>query len=258
MEVRSLSFPIRSARQPVGAWVHAVEAGAIFALLISYIWFFQALARPSWMILLGIILISHAIRGETPSGLGLRKAGFAECARRFAVPVIVVAVITVMLGFVFETVRHVAVWQVAGVLLGYCPWALFQQYLLNGYFTNRLSASFDARYQFLVAPMAGGMFAAAHAPNMLLMSVTLIGGTLAALAYRRYRNLFILALAHALIGTTVWLAVPDSLSYHLRVGPGMLKLVHEREARRAVSPGGDSGRPSGLPDTRSTRAPNAP
>src|SRR5262249_36742168 len=113
--------------------------------------------------------------------------------------------------------------RVAGVLGGYCFWALFQQYLLNGYFTNRLQASLDRRYRFLVAPLAGAMFAAAHLPNPLLMVVTLIGGTVAAAAYQRYRNLFFLAFAHALIGTVIWLAVPDTLSHHLRVGPGMIR-----------------------------------
>jgi hypothetical protein len=53
------------------------------------------------------------------------------------------------------------------------------------------------------------------------MGVTLVGGTVAAWAYQRHRNLFFLAFAHALIGTMLWLVVPDSVSHHLRVGPGM-------------------------------------
>jgi len=43
----------------------------------------------------------------------------------------------------------------------------------------------------------------------------------AAIAYQRHRNLFFLAFAHALIGTMIWFAVPDTVSHHLRVGPGM-------------------------------------
>ena len=221
MQVRSPSLAIRSAVQPIGPSVHALEAGTVFCLLLSYIWYFQARMHWSWMILLALVLLSHAVRGETPSDLGLRRAGFAECARRFTIPVLIVALVGGAAGFALDTVRDVAAWRVAGVLIGYCWWALFQQYLLNGYFANRLSASFDGKYQYLVAPMAGGMFAAAHAPNMLLMGVTLVGGTVAAAAYRRHRNLFFLAFAHALIGTMIWLAVPDTVSHHLRVGPGM-------------------------------------
>jgi membrane protease YdiL (CAAX protease family) len=181
--------------------------------------------------LLALVIASHVVRGETPAELGFRRAGFAECARRFAIPVLVVAAIGTVLGFALDTVRHVEAWRVAGVLAGYCWWALFQQYLLNGYFTNRLQASFGDRHHYWVAPMAGALFAGAHVPNTLLMAVTLVGGAVAALAWQRHRNLLFLALAHALIGTMLWLVVPDSVSHHLRVGPGM-----HRTHVRAVSP----------------------
>ena len=81
------------------------------------------------------------------------------------------------------------------------------------------------------------MFAAAHVPNPLLMGVTLVGGTVAAFAYQRHRNLFFLAFAHALIGTMLWLVVPDTVSHHLRVGPGMRR---NARARGAAAAGGAS------------------
>ena len=221
MQVRSPSLAIRSAVEPIGPMVHALEAGTVFFLLLSYIWFFQARVHWSWIILLALVIASHAVRGETPTALGLRRAGFTECARRFAIPVLVVAAVGTVLGFMFDTVRDVALWRVGGVLAGYIVWALFQQYLLNGYFVNRLQASFQERHEYLVAPMGGALFAAAHVPNPLLMGVTLVGGTVAAAAYRRHRNLLFLALAHALIGTMIWFVVPDTVSHHLRVGPGM-------------------------------------
>jgi membrane protease YdiL (CAAX protease family) len=221
MQVPSPSVAVRSAIQPIGSKIHALEAGTVFALLLSYIWYFQSRAHSSWTVLLAMVLISHAVRGESPADLGLRREGFTDAARRFAIPVVLVALLGTALGFALDTVRHVAAWRVAGVLAGYCVWALFQQYLLNGYFVNRLQASFDARYQYLVAPMAGALFAAAHVPNTLLMAVTLVGGAVAAAAYQRHRNLFFLAFAHALIGTMIWLVVPDTVSHHLRVGPGM-------------------------------------
>src|SRR5262249_20870476 len=202
---------------------------------LAYIWYFQARVHWSWMILLAIVILSHLARGESPAELGLRRAGFVECARRFGIPVLVVAVAGVIAGFAFDTVRDVAAWRVAGVLGGYCFWALFQQYLLNGYFANRLQATFDSRYQFIVAPIAGLMFAAAHVPNPLLMGVTLIGGTVAAWAYQRHRNLFFLAFAHALIRTMLWLGVPDSGSHNLRVGPGMRR--HHAQAARQPQTG---------------------
>jgi hypothetical protein len=38
--------------------------------------------------------------------------------------------------------------------------------------------------------------------------------------YHRYKNLYFLGLAHATIGFLLFLVVPDSVSHHLRVGPG--------------------------------------
>ena len=181
------------------------------------------------------MLASHVVRGETPAALGFRTAGFTDCARRFTIPVLLIAVAGTIAGVALDTVRHVAPWRVAGVLAGYCFWALFQQYLLNGYFANRLEASFDTKHQHLVAPMAGAMFAAAHVPNPLLMSVTFVGGAVAAFAYQRYRNLIFLALAHAVIGTMIWLAVPDSVSHHLRVGPGMRRTHSHATTRLRTS-----------------------
>jgi hypothetical protein len=221
MQVRSPSLAIRSALQPIGPAIHALEAGTVFFLLISYIWYVQARVHWSWMILLAMVLISHAVRGETPASLGLRTNGFRDCARRFTIPVLIVAATGTIAGFALDTVRDVALWRVAGVLVGYCFWALFQQYLLNGYFVNRLQQSLGERYQYLVAPLGGALFAAAHTPNVLLMGITLVGGAVAAAAYLRWRNLLFLALAHALIGTTIWFVVPDTVSHHLRVGPGM-------------------------------------
>ena len=235
MQLRSPSLVIRSAIRPIGPAIHALEAVTVFSLLLSYIWFFQARFHSSWMILLGVVLASHVVRGETPAALGFRVSGFADCARRFTIPVLLVAVAGTIAGFALDTVRDVAPWRVAGVLAGYCWWALFQQYLLNGYFVNRLEASFDAKYQYLVAPMAGAMFAAAHLPNPLLMSVTFVGGALAAAAYQRHRNLIFLALAHAVIGTMIWLAVPDSVSHHLRVGPGMRRTHSQASTRLRTS-----------------------
>src|SRR5262249_16477691 len=140
MQVRSL-LTARSALVPIGI-VNALEAGTVFFLLLSYIWYFQARFHASWIILLAMVIASHVLRGESRAALGLRTGGFIACARRFAVPVLLVAAIGTVLGFALDTVRQVALWRVAGVLAGYCFWALFQQYLLNGYFTNRLQASF--------------------------------------------------------------------------------------------------------------------
>ena len=67
------------------------------------------------------------------------------------------------------------------------------------------------------------LFCAAHAPNPFLMAVTLPLGWCATLLYRRTHNLYLLGIAHAVIGLLLFLVVPDSISHHLRVGPGWFR-----------------------------------
>jgi hypothetical protein len=79
----------------------------------------------------------------------------------------------------------------------------------------------------------------------------IVAGYVAALAYLRYRNLFVLGVAHALLGTLLWLVVPDSVSHHLVVGPGMS--AHDRAGMRHQlhqPPGERHGAPRGARGTR--------
>jgi hypothetical protein len=50
------------------------------------------------------------------------------------------------------------------------------------------------------------------------MAVTPVLAYAAIWVYRHYKNLYFLGLAHAAIGFLLFLAVPDSVSHHLRVG----------------------------------------
>jgi len=67
-----------------------------------YIWRLRFTAPRAWVVILGFFILSHILRGERTAGLGLRMRG-ARAAAAGAVG-----------------------------LLAYCPWGIFQQYLLNG------------------------------------------------------------------------------------------------------------------------------
>jgi membrane protease YdiL (CAAX protease family) len=95
-----------------------------------------------------------------------------------------------------------------------------QQYILNGYFLNRFDALFSSRAASLTT---AALFGVAHTPNWFLMSVTFVGGYYSTLFYRQHRCLYVLGLAHGLIGFLIFLVVPDSLTHHLRVGPGWFR-----------------------------------
>jgi hypothetical protein len=55
------------------------------------------------------------------------------------------------------------------------------------------------------------------------MAITLPLGWCATQLYRRTNNLYLLGIVHAILGLLFFLVVPDSISRHLRVGPGWFR-----------------------------------
>ena len=127
------------------------------------------------------------------------------------------ALLLLAFGVLLQTRRNMTIDQGMLCFLAYCPWGLFQQYLLNGYFVNRLLAVSSARN---VPLIAAALFSGTHLPNWFLMLVTFALGYYSTKIYLKYRNVYFLGLAHGAIGTLLFVVVPDSISHHLAVGPG--------------------------------------
>jgi len=90
---------------------------------------------------------------------------------------------------------------------------------LNGFLANRLF-EFSGNSRSRAVPFAAAaLFSLAHLPNWFLMAVTLGGGYLSVRVYQRYRSLYVLGIAHAMIAFALFLAVPDSISGHFLIGP---------------------------------------
>ena len=104
-------------------------------------------------------------------------------------------------------------------MAAYVVWGVVQQYLLNGFLANRLAEFTGSPRSRLVPLVAAALFSLAHLPNWFLMAVTFAGGYLSVRVYRRYRSLYVLGIAHALIAFALFLAVPDSISAHFLIGP---------------------------------------
>ena len=105
-------------------------------------------------------------------------------------------------------------------MLAYSVWALAQQFLLQAFFYRRVEVL--AGNGLRAVAVTAILFAAAHIPNPLLVPVTLLGGLASCELFRRHRNLYPLAVAHALIGLALAVSVPDSIQRHMRVGLGYL------------------------------------
>lgn len=104
---------------------------------------------------------------------------------------------------------------------GYALWSFVQQFLLQGYFLIRLLRLLRAENW--AAVTAAGIFAAAHLPNPILTPVTLLWGLAACFIFLRYRNIYPLALAHAIFGITIAITIPGPVVHNMRVGLGYLR-----------------------------------
>ncbi len=103
---------------------------------------------------------------------------------------------------------------------GYAIWACLQQFLLQDFFLLRLLRLLPTKTVAVIA--AAFLFALAHLPNPILTPITLLWGFASCLLFLRYRNLYPLALAHAILGICVAITIPGPVNHNMRVGLGYL------------------------------------
>jgi membrane protease YdiL (CAAX protease family) len=102
---------------------------------------------------------------------------------------------------------------------GYLVWSFMQQFLLQIFFLSRLlRVTSPAK----AVAIAASLFAVAHIPSPILAAATLVWGTCSCLLYLKYRNLYVLGLAHGILGICLAITVPDHLHHHMRVGIGYI------------------------------------
>jgi hypothetical protein len=148
-----------------------LEPLAVFGMIEAYIWSLRYTHRFFWVAILALVLLSHVVHRERPRMLGFRWDNFRQAASHFAAAIGLLALGMLACGILFRTVRPMDWGHAFWSLAIYLPWGVFQQYLLNGYFLNRLDASLSRR----AAPVAAaGLFAAAHLPNWFLVPVTFL------------------------------------------------------------------------------------
>ncbi len=189
----------------------------MFTLIMVYIWKLRALHPNLWIVFPVLLILSHLLHHETPSALGFQLRGLLGLLKKITIPVLLIAAAILSAAAFFHTLRPIGLRGALFALAPYLPWGLVQQYILNGYFLNRLDSALPVRAVSLLAAL---LFCLAHTPNLFLMAVTFPLGWVSTLIYRRTHNLYLLGIAHAIIGFLLFLAVPDSISRHLRVGPG--------------------------------------
>ena len=219
-------YPNDNSRRNFG---QLAELLIVFALIIIYIW--QLRDGVSWIPILMLIVASHFIRRESLNKLGFRPEDFKKCFRVYGEPVFVGMIGCIVYSglisiLLFELpLREMTLNRAIRNLTEDIFSGFFQQYLLNGYFLNRLVGFFGDEKHPLASWRAAVLFSAIHFPNGFLMLITFWGGYFACLIFLKSgenRNLYFLALAHALLKFLLFILIPDRISHGFKIGPGIV------------------------------------
>jgi membrane protease YdiL (CAAX protease family) len=190
-----------------------------YGFIIGIIWspeHAQAILSPIALVLTLFVVLA---RGKSRDELGLGTRGLVRslwilpaAVGLTLLGVFIAGKIGTLHPLYHADARHVA---------GYVLWTVYQQFLLQDYFLERLLRLVASEPA--AVTLAGILFSAAHLPSPLLTAATLVWGIVSCLLFRRYRNLWMLGLAQGLLGLCFAVCVPDALHHHLRVGLGYLR-----------------------------------
>jgi membrane protease YdiL (CAAX protease family) len=191
-----------------------------YALILAVIWTPRPLQHRLYFIALGWFIVSITLSFENWKAMGCCVAGFWRSSWIVGVALMMAGVAT-WFAATLHTLHHPGA-PVRWVLTfgGYAIWALFQQLLLQRYFLARALRIIPNANA--AALLAASVFALAHLPNPVLTPLTLVWGLTACLLFIRSRNVYPLAIAHAVFGICVAITVPASILHNMRVGLGYL------------------------------------
>jgi membrane protease YdiL (CAAX protease family) len=167
-------------------------------------------------VVLALVLMfySHRERGEGLRDIGFRTDNFLAACRLLLLPTAVVVLLAIGLTWITQHSVFLAPWRNRFLLLPL--WALFQQYVLNGFINRRAQLALGKGPKSIL--LVAVVFSLLHFPNPLLAGLTFAGGLIWAAVYQRQPNLLALALSHALSSLALALTVSPKLLDSLRVG----------------------------------------
>jgi membrane protease YdiL (CAAX protease family) len=207
-------------RAPRGAVRDVFELALGYSLILSVIWTPNPAQRILYWIALATVIVITILRRDSLRALGLGGKGFLHS---LWVPglALLFAAIAVAVAWRLHTLhRHFGSVALDFHMPGYVIWALMQQFLLQDYFLLRFLRL--TRHSGRAITLAALFFAIAHIPNPVLVVLTLVWGFVSCALFLRYRNLYTLGIAHAILGICVAITVPNHIHRHMRVGLGYL------------------------------------
>lgn len=197
-----------------------IEVAVSYTLILLVIWAPRSVQHWLWWVAAASVVIFTALSWDGLDAMGLRRKNFFR-SLWIVGAALVVAVAACLLAAYFHTSRLFGgpFWLIENYWF-YAVWSGVQQFLLQCFFLLRILRFVPSKRWAAFA--AAGIFAAAHLPSPILVSATIVWGFVACLVFLRYRNLYPLAIAHAILGIMIALTIPGHVDHNMRVGRGYL------------------------------------
>jgi len=212
-----LPLPSQVQSKPLARWVSILEVFAAWGLIEATTWTHGRTQSELFWISAAFIFVSTIARRPRLRDLGLGLHGLRSTL--WVIPAaIAISGIAVLIAQRLGTLHPLfGVIGIATHSFAYFIWAIVQQFILQSYFFVRLEQLLSSRLSAIASTV---LFTLVHIPNPVLMSVCFFAGWAACEIFRRQRNIYCLGVAHAILGLTIAVTVPNHIQRHMRVGIG--------------------------------------
>lgn len=214
------------------------ELSVGYGLILLVIWTPNPWQRLLYWVAAAFILVVSLKSFDGWPTMGLRRTNLLQSLWIVGLGLLGAAV-AVMMAARFGTLRpwHGPI-ELVRRFWGYAIWAFLQQFLLQVFFLQRLLRLVSGKM--LAVVITAGIFSFAHLPSPILTLATLVFGFAACFLFLRYRNLYPLAITHAVLGIGIAICFPGPVTHNMRVGLGYLEYrpnqVHRHHTHPASLP----------------------
>ncbi|HME57606.1 MAG TPA: CPBP family intramembrane glutamic endopeptidase [Terracidiphilus sp.] len=211
-----------------------IELAVAYGLILLVIWTPRPWQRILWWVAAAAVVAIASASFEGLQAMGLRRENFLRSLWIVGAALLVSAVAVVLA--IWLRTLHVPSTPLLFIetYVGYVIWTFAQQLLMQCFFLSRFLRLLPSAK--LAALVTAIIFAAAHLPSPILVPVTLLWGLASCLLFLRYGNLYTLAIAHAILGVTLAIAVPAAVHHNMRVGLGYLTYGRTHAATPSAQP----------------------
>src|SRR5277367_6111946 len=191
-----------------------------YGLILLVIWTPNPWQRPLYWLTVVFLLVVSWRSFDGWAEVGVRRANFLQSLWIVGLGLLAAAV-AVAIAARLGTLRpwHGPI-ELVQRFWGYAIWAFLQQLLLQVFFLQRILRLVARKA--LAVLLAAGIFSLAHLPSPILAVATFLFGLAACALFLRYRNLYPLAITHAILGICIAICFPGTVTHNMRVGLGYL------------------------------------